>query len=1525
MRPNLVICAAAVILAFMPGCSSERKPRPPVRPVGSGEFELAQTLGASWNTRFVLAGDFDGDADLDLFFANYGEQNRLLINNGAGEFTDGTGLEAQTTTGLPAAEDLSNHAAAADVDGDGDLDILVANNGQNTLLINDGLGRFTDGTDPYFNMSSGLPLVMDDSKFIAFINVDQSHGDTDMDAIAINNGQNKLLLNDGHGEFLDGTDLAQTFTSGMPVGNDNGQCALVLDIDADGDLDFMTGNIGGPDRIFLNSPTKVTVSPEVWQDGWGEFKETTFDTATNAISLPYYSDATYDVKAANLDMDGGATMDLVLACNGGSRILLNQGSGFFQDAQADWKRERAFVNGGFSALAGVSSHLYAVGVMGQISHNPDGSSWGPEGGVTGNDLLCAAGIPATIRTFAAGKAGVVVENTSGSFVALNQALTQGDLRGCTAFALNNAYFVGDGGTILKWNGSAFSFDYRFSANNLTSVHGGSSSDVTVVGYQDAILQYNGTGWTVQPTNLTAPGTLLGVYHQAADNKYAVGAGGLILRYYNGASGLKWYQQTSPTTYSINSVSGSGPTNVYAVGSAELIAGDYNVMRSDGSSWSFVSLRSMQYLRVNSPSGAYTVGETVIGSSSAANATVLSWDPASRLLLVSVASGVFSVTAPDQVQGQTSGASGTLAYVCQAIPTPRNLNDVYVDSASGEVFIAGEYGTVIHYDGASVWELQAVTNLTVSSPSGNYQVGETVSGSISGATGRVTAWNSTTNVLTVNPIRGIFDYAAPDQIAGQTSLVTSTLTFSGPACTSSLRGIAGTSNTDCFIVGTGPAVQRYTGSGVWTDVTPAGVTANLNAVWVQGNDLYAVGAGGTIISCNTSTMTWNTSITSPVTENLLSIWGSSATDLFACGENGTIIHYNGTNWFVESAGSLNGISASGPNDLWAVGDSGWILHGDGAGHWTPQTAVPSSADLLAVQALTPSDVMAVGRNGTVLRYNGSTWTLSSPAIVDLYAVFAIDATDIFACGDNGTVIFWNGSTWAPYYRTGTAARLTGLWASSISNVWAVGDHATCIHFTGTVSTKGFDAANTAASMSVAIVDIDADGHQDLVFGNLGQNTLWKNAGISNPGRFSLDASGYLPVDSDQTVCLAKGNFNAAWPYQLVAGNMGGQSRLYLRNSGTGHYEDRTDLAGTQLAGLPASFRSSKAAAGDIDGDGDLDVAVAVKNGQCRLYVNSGGRFTDGTANAPYTSLPVLSADSRGMAMADMDRNGHMDIVVANYGSQNRIYLNTGGGVFSDATVAPFFPNDTDATSDVALGDLNNDGYPDIVFANDGTQNKLYLFSSGAYSDQTALAFPVDTAASRAVCLVDVDNDMDLDVLFCNYGGQNLLYLNQLTLTGQFLNATASNLPADTDNTVAAAVGDVNGDGYADIVFVNYGQQCRLLINDGIGRFTDRTDIATHVTKGLPAATWNSTSAVLGDFDGDGDLDLVLANTNQQNRLYLNNASGLFSEDTDELKIKPCGLPAGQGYSNHVLAADFDGDTDLDLFLSSDGPIRVMENR
>jgi len=443
------------------------------------------------------------------------------------------------------------------------------------------------------------------------------------------------------------------------------------------------------------------------------------------------------------------------------------------------------------------------------------------------------------------------------------------------------------------------------------------------------------------------------------------------------------------------------------------------------------------------------------------------------------------------------------------------------------------------------------------------------------------------------------------------------------------------------------------------------------------------------------------------------------------------------------------------------------------------------------------------------------------------------------------------------------------------------------------------ANTGLATGIAVGDVDGDGDLDALVGIADpcvgkQNRLFLNRGT---GEFSDGTATRLPPVLDNTSGVALGDVDGDGDLDAFVangGSPGGQNRLYL-NSGSGVFTDAT------ATHLPAAVDdSSSVALGDVDGDGDLDALVGgLPNA---LLLNGGaGVF----ANAAATNLPTLLDFTLAVALGDVDGDGDLDAVLGTV-AQNRLYLNDGSGVFTDATAANL-PAVSDPTRAVALGDVDGDGDLDLFAGNSFfDQNRLWVNDgAGVFTDVTATNLPAIADNTVAVSLGDLDGDGDLDAFVSNsFQPQGLLSNDG---TGVFASVAAANLPAVVDETATGTLGDVDGDGDLDAFAGN-----RLYLNDGAGAFTDVSGAD------MPTLVRSTPAVALGDVDGDGDLDAFagIGGTSAQNRLYLNDGTGTFTD------VTASNLPALVDDTAAVAMGDVDGDGDLDVFVGNTTPQSLL---
>lgn len=194
-------------------------------------------------------------------------------------------------------------------------------------------------------------------------------------------------------------------------------------------------------------------------------------------------------------------------------------------------------------------------------------------------------------------------------------------------------------------------------------------------------------------------------------------------------------------------------------------------------------------------------------------------------------------------------------------------------------------------------------------------------------------------------------------------------------------------------------------------------------------------------------------------DVMGAWGSAPDDVWAVDAYGFALHWDGTTW-VEVGGELNdrwwqnsygtwfhdrwplhGIWGSSASSVWAVGDNGAIVHWDGLAWSEPSR--PTSSHLHGVWGSSANDVWAVGTAGTILHWDGGAWSsVPSGTTSDLTAVWGSSAVDVWAVGSGGTIVHWNGARWTTDF-AGPAVTLRAVWGSSAGDVWAVGDGGTIL--------------------------------------------------------------------------------------------------------------------------------------------------------------------------------------------------------------------------------------------------------------------------------------------------------------------------------------------------------------------------------------------------------------------------------------------------------------------------------------------------
>ena len=392
-------------------------------------------------------------------------------------------------------------------------------------------------------------------------------------------------------------------------------------------------------------------------------------------------------------------------------------------------------------------------------------------------------------------------------------------------------------------------------------------------------------------------------------------------------------------------------------------------------------------------------------------------------------------------------------------------------------------------------------------------------------------------------------------------------------------------------------------------------------------------------------------------------------------------------------------------------------------------------------------------------------------------------------------------------------------------------------------------------------------------------------------FDYDNDGYLDI------------------YLINSGSAGqGASNRLFRQTADGTFTDATEESGLGDQGYGMGV-----AIGDIDNDGDLDL-LATNYGDDHLYRNNGqGAFTEITAAAGIKGLRW----STSAAFCDVDEDGYLDLYISTYVTNNppfactngageidycgpnayrgvadQLYHNNGDGTFTDISAASGISQAVNNGLGVVCFDFNGDSHDDLFIANDGERNQLWLNDGKGNFVDRGVAFGIavnlfgETEASMGIALGDVNGDLGLDLFLSHLDEEtNTLYISTKGYT--MMDATTRSglgIASVPYTGFGTALFDADHDGDLDLAVANgrvrrgqeqgeslnlfhriYAEPNLMMENTGSGEFRDFCN-STEPFCQSPAV---SRGLLTADIDRDGDLDMLVTNSNGPVQLFQNN--------------------------------------------------------
>ncbi|MFZ1322618.1 MAG: FG-GAP-like repeat-containing protein [Ignavibacteria bacterium] len=633
---------------------------------------------------------------------------------------------------------------------------------------------------------------------------------------------------------------------------------------------------------------------------------------------------------------------------------------------------------------------------------------------------------------------------------------------------------------------------------------------------------------------------------------------------------------------------------------------------------------------------------------------------------------------------------------------------------------------------------------------------------------------------------------------------------------------------------------YNGSATGLSVTPSWTSeGDINTV----NNGYSVSTAGdvngdgysdVIVGKRNTNSQWITQ-TSGTAQNLQDVYFTSPLNGCAVGADGVILTTSdgGTNWIPRTSLSPNDFRSNWfttPDSGWAVGIGGTInVTTDGGASWATQTS-GTSANLSCVYFRTSQEGYVSGGNGVIRKTTnaGLNWTAQTSGVsVDLRDIIFTSSATGWVVGSNGRILkTTNGGTNWVIQTSGTTQALRAVFFSSATTGMAFGIGGTFEKTTDggtswTTSNIGTSQDLYACSFTSALVGWTVGfGNTVLKTTDGGSSWVSKNSGISG----DLRSVFFTTPDSACTV----GSGGILYTYNASATNTNNLANVYFGSaSGLSATPNNSLIANSGIS----SINNTVSTAGDINGDGYSDVIIGSSNtnsgtGAVLIYYGSatGSNLTPNTTltGSQAASLYGVSVSTAG----DADGDGYSDIIVGSSeydnGQTNEGIAYVYRGSSSGLITTPYWTyesNQADSkfgSSVSGAGDVNGDGYSDVIIGSPNYflsvgRTSLFLGSGSGISVTPDWTYDAvnfgDQLGSSVSTAGDVNGDGYADVII-----GSPTYSNGETAEGRALvfNGSATGLPANPDwtnesNQVSAnfgnsvfTAGDINGDGLSDVI-------------------------------------------------------------------------------------------------------------------------------